>query len=134
MDDRSRISIPKKFREALGMGAILTRGLDGCLFLYNKSTWEKIEEKIRETPITLSDARGFARHVLSGAMDVVPDRLGRIILPSYLKEFAQITTDVAVLGVGERIELWNKKKWEGYSKQLGERSDEIAERLSGSGL
>ena len=134
IDDRNRVSVPKKFRDELGFTAIITRGLDGCLFLYNMETWEKIVDRIQATPLTQGDARSFARHVLSGAMEVEIDRLGRIILPTYLKQFAAFEKDIAVLGVGERIELWDKKRWEGYSKDLDKRSDEVAERLAETGI
>ena len=134
VDERNRLSIPKKFRDELGFKAILTRGLDGCLFLYNLEIWEGIVERIRQTPLTKSDARSFARHVLSGAMEVEIDRLGRVIIPSYLKEFAAIEKDIAVLAVGERIEIWSKQQWGNYSKDLAKRSDEVAERLSESGI
>lgn len=134
VDDRNRVSIPKKFRDELGLRAILTRGLDGCLFLYNLEIWGNIVDRIRQTPLTKGDARSFARHVLSGAMEVEIDRLGRIILPQYLKAFATIEKEIAVLGVGERIELWDKKRWEGYSEDLDKRSDEVAERLAETGI
>jgi len=134
VDDRNRLSIPKKFRQDLVGGGILTRGLDGCLFLYSKTIWGKIEEKILAAPLTKADARSFSRHVLSGAMEVLPDKLGRILLPTYLKEFSGITNEVAILGVGERIEFWDKQHWDTFSKQLAQNSDEIAERLSESGI
>lgn len=130
LDEKNRFSVPKKFRETLGNTVVITRGLDGCLFIYGKTDWENIEAKIRETPLTKADARGFSRLILSGASEAVLDKLGRIIMPEYLKGFAGIKTEVAVLGVGDRLEIWAKEKWENYQKDLTANSDQIAERLS----
>lgn len=134
IDDRGRISVPKKFRDELGGVAIVTRGLDGCLFLFTREAWTKVEQKILSVPLTRADARSFARLVLSGAMEVALDRLGRILLPKYLSEFANLTSEVAILGVGERIELWAKSKWESYSQNLESKGEEVAERLSELGI
>ena len=113
---------------------VVTKGLDGCLFMYTVSTWERIAQKIDETPMTRSDGRSYARHLLGGAMDVELDKLGRLVLPQYLKDFAKIQNEIAIVGVGERVELWDKTHWESYSSELEKKSDEIAERLSDSGL
>ena len=134
LDERGRISVPKKFREQLGITVVVTRGLEGCLFLFNRESWKKMETKIVSTPLTRADARSFARHLLSGAMEVVVDKLGRILLPKYLIEFAELENEVAVLGVGERLEIWDKEKWLEYSKNLDMKSQEVAERLSELGI
>lgn len=130
IDERNRLLIPKKFREELVGTGILTRGLDKCLFLYNKTSWQKIEEMVTSSPFTRADARAFARHVFSGAMEIYPDRLGRIIIPTYLKEFGSLESEVALLGIGERVEIWSKQTWETYSKEIEKTSADIAERLS----
>lgn len=134
LDERNRVSVPKKFREGLGINAIVTRGLDGCLFLFSREAWAGVEKKILATPLTKKDARSFARHVLSGAMEVEIDRLGRILIPKYLTQFAEITSEVIVLGVGERIEFWDKVRWETYNRELEEKGEEVAERLSELGI
>lgn len=134
IDERSRVSVPKKFREKLGGPVVVTRGLDGCLFLYSRENWKKVEEKILMTPLTRSDARSFARLMFSGAMELELDRLGRILLPKYLTDYAGVNSEVAILGVGERIEIWDKEIWESYSNDLALKRDEIAERLSELGI
>lgn len=134
LDDRGRTSVPKKFREQLGSIAIITRGLDGCLFLFSQGTWGSIEQKILLAPLTRADARSFSRHILSGAIQVTIDRLGRILIPDYLLEFVKIKTEIAILGVGERIELWDKQTWENYHKNLREKTEEVAERLAELGI
>lgn len=134
VDERSRVSVPKRFRNEMGLTAVVTRGLDGCLFLFSQESWKKMETKLLAIPLTLGDARSFTRHLLSGAMDVTMDRLGRVLLPKYLLEFANLVGEVAVLGVGERIEIWNKEKWLEYSRNLDMKSRDIAERLSELGI
>jgi len=134
LDSRNRISVPKKFREKLGKKAILTRGLDGCLFLYAEENWGKIEKSLTKTPLTRQDARSFARLILSGAIVVDTDRIGRILIPGYLKEYAKLKDEVAILGVGERIEIWAKDLWESYRQKLEKNSEAIAERLSELGI
>jgi len=134
IDDRNRLMLPKKFRQDLGRTAVVTRGLDGCLFLYPVSSWKKIEKKLIETPLTSRDARSFARHMLSGAMEVEVDKFGRVLLPSYLKKYGRLAKEAVVLGLGERIEVWDKKVWKTYSTKLDEKTDEVAERLSELGI
>lgn len=134
VDERNRVSIPKKFRSYLGKEAILTRGLDGCLFLYAKRSWARIEKNIQAAPITRADARNFGRFILSGAMEISFDRLGRMIVPGYLKEFAGIEKETAILGVGERVEIWAKERWRKHTTEIDKKSNQIAERLSQSGF
>jgi len=134
IDSRNRISVPKRFREKLGEKAVLTRGLDGCLFLYAKGDWERMEAILTQTPLTRQDARSFARLMLSGAVIVEIDKIGRILVPGYLKEYAKLKNEVAVLGVGERIEIWSQEQWETYQMKLEQDSDAIAERLSELGI
>jgi len=134
IDDRNRLMLPKKFRGEVGRQAVVTRGLDGCLFLYPVSSWKKIEEKLVNTPLTSKDARSFARHMLSGAMEVEVDKFGRVLLPSYLKEFGGVKESVMILGLGERAEIWDKKRWKEYSEKLDGKSDQVAERLTELGI
>lgn len=134
IDERNRLMLPKKFRQDLGRMAVLTRGLDGCLFLYPVSSWKKIEKKLVETPLTNKDARNFARHMLSGAMEVEVDKFGRVLLPSYLKEYAKLKKNTVILGLGERIEVWDKSTWKTYTEKLEKKTDEVAERLSELGI
>lgn len=134
LDSRNRVSVPKKFREKLGRKAVITRGLDGCLFLYTQKTWEGMEAILTQTPLTRQDARSFARLMLSGAVIVEIDKIGRILIPSYLKDYGKLINEVAVLGVGERIEIWSQEQWKACQKKLEQDSDAIAERLSELGI
>ncbi len=133
-DSRNRISVPKKFREKLGEKAVITRGLDGCLFLYSQKTWEGMQTVLTQTPLTRQDARSFARLMLSGAVEAETDKVGRVLVPGYLKDYAKLKDETAILGVGERIEIWAKDIWEIKQKQLEQDSDAIAERLSELGI
>lgn len=134
LDYKSRTSIPKKFRDQLNNKAILTRGLDGCLFLYPISEWDKLSNQLNSLPLTGADARAFSRYLFSGAVEISFDTLGRIHIPDYLVKFAQLEKEVVVLGVLNRIEIWSTKKYQLLSKALNKRSEEIAEKLSGSGI
>ena len=134
IDNKGRLAIPKKFREQLVSGGIITRGLDGCLFLFGKDEWEVISEKLRNLPITASAARTFTRYILSGASEVGFDNLGRVMIPSFLREYAQLKEEIAVIGVGSRAEIWNKKNWEKYKTEAEKDSEEKASELIGTGI
>jgi len=90
IDEKKRLAVPPKFRAKLKRGAVITRGLDSCLFLYSREEWEKLAEKLSQMPLSRADARGFARIMLSGAMEVDFDNLGRILVPDYLKDYAKL--------------------------------------------
>lgn len=134
IDNKGRLAIPKKFREQLLSGGILTRGLDGCLFLFGKDEWQVISEKLKNLPITASAARTFTRYILSGASEVSFDNLGRVMVPIFLREYALLKDDVVVVGVGSRAEVWNKKNWEKYKLEAEKESEEKAGELIGSGI
>lgn len=134
LDYKSRTSIPKKFREKLDKKAILTRGLDGCLFLYPEKEWEDLGQRLEQLPLTGSDARAFSRYIFGGASEVSFDSLGRITIPDYLREYARIKKDVVILGVLNRVEIWSKDNYQKLSKEITSRSEEIAEKLVGSGI
>lgn len=126
--------MPTKFRAQLAEGCVVTRGLDNCLFIYPKSDWEKLAQKLAELPLSQADARAFARLMLAGAMDVKLDRAGRVILPTYLRDFAKIKKQVVVTGLYNRLELWNQEDWEKYKNQAEENSSDIAEKLTDLGI
>jgi len=134
LDYKSRISIPKKFRDELKNRAILTRGLDNCLFLYPMSEWEILSERLRQLPLTGRDARAFSRYLFSGAVEVKFDRLGRITVPDYLVKHAHFKKSVVIIGVLNRVEIWSKEFWDSFNKRVSKKSEEIAEKLSGSGI
>ena len=134
LDNKSRTSIPKKFREQLRDGAILTTGLDGCLFLYSKKDWEDLSKAVKELPLTAADARDFSRYLFSGAVEVTFDQLGRTVIPDYLVAHANLGKELIILGVLNRIEIWAKKKFLTLNRKLNQKGEEIAEKLSGSGV
>ncbi|OGZ60811.1 MAG: division/cell wall cluster transcriptional repressor MraZ, partial [Candidatus Spechtbacteria bacterium RIFCSPLOWO2_01_FULL_43_12] len=125
---------PAKFRKELGGKAVITRGLDNCLFVFTKTEWGKLADKIGSLPLGQSDARGFARLMLSGAMEVSTDRLGRILVPDYLKQYASLKKQVIVTGVYNRIEVWDENTWNLYKKRSEKDAGNMAERLGELGL
>lgn len=117
IDDKGRLAIPAKMRASLLEGAVVTRGIDNCLSVYPKNEWTKLAEKIAALPLADPKARSFSRLMLAGAMDVEFDKQGRVLLPAYLRDYADIRGEIVVAGVYNRMELWNKKAWEAYKAQ-----------------
>lgn len=134
LDNKGRLAIPAKFRRELQKGAVVTRGLDNCLFLYTQSEWKKLVEKLSALPISQSDSRAFARLMLAGAMDVKLDSQGRIILPEYLRKFATLKKKIIIAGLYNRLEIWEESLWEKYKQQTESQSNEIAERMGELGV
>lgn len=134
LDAKGRLAIPAKFRSMLKKGAVVTRGIDNCLFLYSKSEWEKIAKKLSELPISQAKARAFSRLMLAGAMDVDFDNQGRIMLPEYLRSFAGLSKKTIVAGLYDRLEIWDEKAWDKYKKGTEKESAEIAEALGELGV
>ena len=113
IDAKGRLIIPAKFREVLGDEFVVTKGMDGCLFVFDNSEWQVFAEKLRSLPMIDKEVRQFTRFFLAGAASVEVDKQGRILLPSVLRDFAGITKDTVLIGVGSRIEIWSKDRWEG---------------------
>ncbi len=134
IDDKKRLAIPVKFRKLLGKKGVITRGLDNCLFLYPFPEWQKLAKKLSQLPLSQSDARGFVRIMLAGAMEVDLDRLGRILIPDYLKKYAFLEKKVVVAGLYNRIEIWDERKWEIYKQKTEKEAGDIAERLKELGV
>ena len=132
IDAKGRLIVPSKFREALGDTFVVTKGLDGCLFVYDNKEWNAFEEKLKSLPLTNKEARQFARFFLAGAAEVEVDKQGRILVPNILREFAQISRDVVLIGVASRIEIWSRERFEGIASF--EDMDEIAEHMAELGL
>lgn len=130
LDSKGRISVPVKFRTELGSSAIVTKGLDSCLFLYPKGEWEVMAQKLSSLPVSSSNARAFSRLMLSGAMEVEIDKQGRALLPSYLRDYAGIKGETVMAGVFNRVEIWDKQAWREYSKNAESRQSETAEELA----
>ncbi len=134
IDSKGRLIIPSKLREDLGESFVITKGLDGCLFIYTEKEWENIENKFREMPLTTKDARKFSRFFFAGAAKMETDKQGRILIPNSLREFALLKKDVVLVGVLDRVEIWDKDNWEHNILVSDEDMDEIAEHMSNMGL
>ena len=134
LDEKGRLAVPKKFRTDLSKGAVVTKGLDNCLFLYTKSEWKKLADKLATLPFSQSKARAFARLMLAGAMDVNIDKQGRVMLPEYLRNFAGLKKQVVVAGLYNRLELWDQKNWEAYKTKSEKDSENIAEDMFELGI
>jgi len=134
IDNKNRLAVPVKFRADLKQGAVITRGLDNCLFMFTKKEWEKFVEKVSTLSLTQANARSFSRMMLMGAMEVKIDKLGRIVLPDFLKKFANLKKKVIVGGVFNRIEIWDEAKWEVYKKKSEANVEKTAEELFDMGM
>jgi len=129
IDEKKRLAIPAKFRQALGKKAVLTRGLDNCLVIYPLKEWQELSQKLESLPTGKIDARGFIRIMLSGAVDITLDKLGRILLPDHLKKYASLEKNVVVIGLSNRIEIWDEKRWREYKEEREKVVGEMAEQL-----
>lgn len=134
IDEKGRMAIPKKFRSLLGKGAVVTRGLDHCLFIYTESEWIELAKKLVALPITQSNSRAFVRLMMAGASQVLLDGQGRILIPDYLRIYANLEKETIIAGLFNRVEVWDRASWESYKKRTEKNSDEIAEKLSDLGI
>ncbi len=134
LDDKGRLAIPAKFRAILKKGAVVTKGLDNCLFLYSKEQFEKIAQKFATLPISQAKARAFSRHMLAGAMDVDFDNQGRITLPEYLRQFSSLKKGVIIAGLYNHLEIWDEGAWRRYKQAAEQNSNSIAEELGDLGI
>ncbi|MDD3278949.1 MAG: division/cell wall cluster transcriptional repressor MraZ [Lachnospiraceae bacterium] len=132
IDTKGRLIIPSKFREQLGSEFVLTKGLDGCLSIYPMEEWETFEKQLRSLPLTNKNARTFSRFFVAGATACELDKQGRILVPSTLREFADLDKDVVLTGNINRIEIWSKQKWSENSNY--DDMDAIAEGLQDLGI
>lgn len=132
LDAKGRLIIPSKFRETLGEEFVVSRGMDDCLFVYTNDDWNAFAQEIKKLPLINKEARQFARFFIAGAVSVELDKQGRILLPANLREFAGLEKDVVLVGVGSRIEIWDREKWESMNEN--ENMDDIAKAMSSLGL
>jgi|SRR3989338_1382512 len=134
IDAKKRLAVPAKLRKEIGEKAILTRGLNNCLVLYPATQWAKVSERLEQLSTGQADARSFLRLQFSGAVEVELDQLGRILVPDYLKEYAGLAQKVTIVGVQNRLEIWDTERWENYKKEVEKKADMIAEKLGELGL
>lgn len=133
IDRKGRLIVPAKFRQALKENDVkrlfLTRGLDGCLFLFPESEWRLAENRFKQIPFTKGEGRKFNRLFFSGAAEMIVDGLGRLLVPKALKDFAGIKQDVIIVGVSNRMEVWSKEKWQAFYESSRQGFEEVAERV-----
>lgn len=134
VDIKGRVSVPSKFREDLGQSFVVTKGLDNCLFVYSKSEWETFENKLKQLPLTNQDARSFMRFFFAGATECEVDKQGRINIPQVLREYANITKDVVIVGVATRAEIWDSQNWKKYTTSDSLDVSKIASQMSSLGI
>lgn len=134
VDDKGRLAVPVKFRKVFAKRAVVTRGLDHCLFLYTQAEWNKLAAKLSNLPIAKANTRAFARLMLAGAMDVDLDGQGRVILPDYLRSYASLGKKAVIAGLYNRLEIWEEKAWAKYKGDTEKSSGDIAEALGELGV
>lgn len=126
--------MPAKYRDQIEQGAILTRGNDGSLTIYTLNEWEKLVEKLLKLPQSKSDVRNYARLVLAGAVEIRLDKQGRINIPKYLTDFAQLGKKVVFVGLYDKVEIWDEQKWIEYRREMESQSNEVLDQLGEFGL
>ncbi|MFD1677328.1 division/cell wall cluster transcriptional repressor MraZ [Alicyclobacillus fodiniaquatilis] len=129
LDTKGRLTVPVKFRDGLGTSFVVTRGLDKCLFVYPMEEWQILESKLKSLPMTRSDARSFVRFFFSGASECELDKQGRMLLPQKLRDYAGLDKDCTVLGVSNRVEIWDANAWNSYADEAETSFADIAEKL-----
>lgn len=134
IDVKKRLALPSKFRGELGEKVIITKGIEHCLVVYTQKEWQTMSEKLSNLPISQMEARSFARNILSGAMEVCLDKLGRILVPDYLKNYAGLKKNVTICGLSNRLEIWDSEKWNEYMTASEKNVDEIVSKLGPLGI
>ncbi len=134
IDDKGRLAIPARFKPELGDGLFLTRGLDRCLVIWSPEGWRAIAERLTSLPLMQANARRLQRLFFSGAVNTVPDKLGRIVIPQYLRTYAELEGEVVVAGLLNRVEIWSNVNWETERASAESQSSELAEHLSNLGI
>lgn len=129
LDSKGRLIIPAKFREQIGQTVVFTRGMEGCIFGYPLSEWQKIEAKLAKLPLTKRSARKFTRLFYSGAMEAEFDKQGRVNLTTTLKAHAGLSKECVIVGVSDRIEIWSQDRWDDFAEDADDNYDDIAEDL-----
>lgn len=130
LDEKGRITMPSKFREQLGEELFLTKGMEKCLFCYPKTSFYILTDKLNKLSLTRKEARAFSRMFFAGASNQKLDKHGRFLIPKNLREYAGIDTDVAIIGVSSRIEIWDKNAWQEYSRLNSMNFDELSEKIA----
>lgn len=134
LDNKGRVAVPAKFRTGLGKAAIITRGLDACLFIYPEQEWKALAQKLAALPLSQANTRAFSRLMLAGAMEVPIDNQGRVMIPDYLRKYANLSKKVVLAGLLNRVEIWDTSAWQEYRQSTEQNSGAIAEALRDLGV
>ena len=134
IDTKKRLALPSKFRRELGSKVIITKGIDNCLVIYPEKEWKTVSDRIGKLPVSQVEARSFSRIMLGGAMEISLDKLGRILVPDYLKNYAGLKKNVIVCGLSNRLEIWDSKKWEIYKKRVEKGVSKLVSKLGPLGI
>lgn len=134
LDDKNRLSLPAKFRQEMGKKVVLTPGLDQCLFVFTPKEWNKMSDRLAESSMLQADNRSFNRYMFGGAVEVDVDSAGRILIPDFLKNRVNLEGKISVIGVQNRVELWNEQAWSKYKKGIENEADSLAEKLGSLGV
>ena len=134
IDSKGRLIIPSKLRDSLGEHFVITKGMDGCLFLYPENEWEAFEEKLRTLPLTNKKARDFKRFFLGSAVEGEIDKQGRVLLSSSLRTYANLEKEVVLAGVLDKVEIWSKEAWDAHTTDIEENIEDIASDMEDLGL
>lgn len=134
IDPKGRLAVPAKLRESLGNNFMITKGLDGCLFVYAQEEWQRLEQKLAALPMSRKTARDFTRFLFGGACEGECDKQGRVLLPANLRRYAGLTKDTVIVGVGNHAEIWDAAKWQQYNEESAEDVSALAEQLADLGI
>jgi MraZ protein len=134
IDEKNRLSLPAKFRAEMGKKIVVTPGLDQCLWVFTLKEWKEIESKLNQSSLLTADNRSFNRFMFAGAVEAEVDSIGRILIPDFLRDRANLKNKVVVIGVSSRVEIWNEKVWTEYKKVVEKQADSLAEKLGQVGV
>ena len=134
IDSKKRLALPAKFRGELGANVVVTKGVENCLVVYTEKEWQVMSLKLSNLPISQKEARSFTRHFLASATEIALDKLGRILLPDYLKKYADLKKNVIISGLSNRLEIWDETKWEDYRKKAEKGVEDIVSKLGPLGI
>jgi MraZ protein len=134
IDDKNRLAIPARFRQELSEGLYVTKGVDRCLYVLTPDGWGRLADRVAALPSMQANVRQIQRHFFAGAVHVVPDKLGRIVLPQNLRDYAQLDGEVVVAGVHSRIEVWSQQAWDAEQSRVDEDTASLAEQMAGLGI
>jgi len=134
IDQKGRIAVPAKIRKDLGNGAVVTRGIDNCLWVFTKKEWLILAQKLSSLPLTDANSRAFSRLMLAGAMEVEFDSQGRILLPAYLREYSSLNKNAVIAGLFNRLEIWDERTWESYKEKTEKATDQITKHMTDLGI